>query len=67
MMPDSIKIVVLDRRLPVKKAFFALVQNGQYVCDLEGAILAINNNMCKHMYIQHHCWSMCIYYIKSRD
>ena len=30
MMPDSIKIVVLDRRLPVKKAFFALVQNGQY-------------------------------------
>lgn len=41
MMPDSIKIVVLDRRLPVKKAFFALVQNGQYVCNLEGAILAI--------------------------
>ena len=31
MMPDSIKMVVLDRRLPVKKAFFALVQNGEYV------------------------------------
>ena len=31
MMPDSIKMVVLDRRLPVKKAFFALVQNGEHL------------------------------------
>jgi len=29
MMPDSIKMVVLDKRLPMKKAFFALVQNGE--------------------------------------
>ncbi|XP_065887809.1 5'-AMP-activated protein kinase subunit gamma-1-like isoform X2 [Dysidea avara] len=28
MMPDSIKMVVLDKRLPMRKAFFALVQNG---------------------------------------
>jgi len=29
MMPDSIKMVVLDKRLPMRKAFFALVQNGE--------------------------------------
>ena len=30
VIPSSTKIVVLDTRLRVKKAFFALVANGRY-------------------------------------
>ena len=55
MMPDSIKMVVLDRRLPVKKAFFALVQNGEYVHDINfWEIFAVSSLQVYYLYIYNH-------------
>ena len=38
LIPNSSKIVIFDTRLPVKKAFFALVANGEPNC-VDGTVV----------------------------